>query len=171
MVNQSAFATDRDEGDDRSAPYEALKRLGLRLPPPRPPVANFRPAVIEGGLVYLSGQGPVGPDGIVYKGKVGAELSIEDGYAAARLTTLNLLTALEGAIGTLDRVRKIVKVLGMVNADPQFAAHPAVINGCSDLLVAVFGEEAGAHARSAVGMGSLPGQIAVEIEMIVALHA
>jgi enamine deaminase RidA (YjgF/YER057c/UK114 family) len=171
MVKQSASATDRDEGDGRSAPYEALKRLGLRLPPPRPPVANFRPAVIEAGLVYLSGQGPVGPEGIVYKGKVGAELSIEDGYAAARLTTLNLLAALEGAIGALDRVRKIVKVLGMVNADPQFAAHPAVINGCSDLLVAVFGEEAGAHARSAVGMGSLPGQIAVEIEMIVALHA
>lgn len=170
MVNQSASPVGGDEGEGRSAPYAALTHLGLRLPPPRPPVGNFRAAVIEAGLVYLSGQGPVGPEGIAYKGKVGAELSIEDGYAAARLTTLNLLAALEGAIGSLDRVRRIVKVLGMVNADPQFTAHPAVINGCSDLLIAVFGAEAGAHARSAVGMSSLPGQIAVEIEMIVALH-
>lgn len=177
MVDQSAAPTDGDGDEDRDGdgsrggPYAALKRLGLRLPPPRPPVANFQPAVIEAGLVFLSGQGPVGPDGIVHKGKVGAELSVDDGYAAARLTTLNLLAALEGAAGSLERVRKIVKVLGMVNAAPEFAAHPAVINGCSDLLVAVFGDAVGAHARSAVGVGSLPGRIAVEIEMIVALHA
>ena len=150
-------------------PYAALLALGLALPAPRPPVANFLPAVIAGGLVFLSGQGPVGPEGIVYKGKVGSTLSLADGYAAARLSTLNLLAALHQAIGDLTRVRKIVKVLGMVNAGPDFTAHPQVINGCSDLLVSVFGPEVGPHARSAVGMGSLPGQIAVEIEMIVAI--
>ena len=150
-------------------PYGALRALGLALPEPRAPVANFLPAVIEGGLVFLSGQGPVGPKGIVYKGKVGSALSLEDGYAAARLTTLNLLAALHLAIGDLGRVRKVVKVLGMVNAEPDFAAHPQVIDGCSDLLVSVFGPEVGPHARSAVGMGSLPGRIAVEIEMIVAI--
>ncbi|MDR3510615.1 MAG: RidA family protein [Caulobacteraceae bacterium] len=152
-------------------PYVELARLGLSLPAPRPPVANFQPAVVDGQLVYLSGQGPVGPEGVVFKGKLGADVSIEDGYAAARLTTLNLLAALEGAAGSLSRVRKIIKVLGMVNATPDFMAHPLVLNGCSDLLVEVFGPEVGTHARSAVGMGSLPGQIAVEIEMIVGLHA
>lgn len=156
---------------DRQGPvYERLKALGLALPAPRPPVANFVPAVIEGDLVYLSGQGPVGPDGVVHQGKVGAEVSIEDGYEAAKLTTLNLLAALEAVIGDLNSVRRIVKVLGMVNADPHFFAHPQVINGCSDLLVSLFGEEIGRHARSAVGMGSLPGRIAVEIEMIVAIR-
>jgi enamine deaminase RidA (YjgF/YER057c/UK114 family) len=151
-------------------PYAELARLGLSLPAPRPPVANFQPAVVDGQLVYLSGQGPVGPEGVVFKGKLGADLSIEDGYAAARLTTLNLLAALEGVTGSLSRVRKIIKVLGMVNAAPDFMAHPLVLNGCSDLLVEVFGPEVGMHARSAIGMGSLPGQIAVEIEMIVGLH-
>lgn len=151
------------------SPYEALRELGLSLPAARPPVANFAPAVIEGGLVFLSGQGPVGPEGIVYQGKVGSDLSLEDGYAAAKLTTLNLLATLHQAIGDLARVRKIVKVLGMVNAPPDFLAHPIVINGCSDLLVSVFGADIGAHARSAVGVASLPGQIAVEIEMIVAV--
>jgi enamine deaminase RidA (YjgF/YER057c/UK114 family) len=150
-------------------PYGRLRSLGLSLPEPRPPVANFLPAVVEGNLVFLSGQGPVGPDGIVFRGKVGSSLSVDEGYAAARLTTLNLLAALDQAIGDLARVRRVVKVLGMVNADPDFTAHPQVINGCSDLLVSVFGPEVGRHARSAVGMGSLPGQIAVEIEMIVAI--
>jgi enamine deaminase RidA (YjgF/YER057c/UK114 family) len=151
------------------SPYERLKALGLALPEPRPPVANFLPAVVEGDLVFLSGQGPVTSEGIAYQGKVGGDLSVDDGYAAARLTTLNLLSALHATIGDLARVRRVVKVLGMVNAEPQFVAHPKVIDGCSDLLVAVFGSEVGRHARSAVGMGSLPGQIAVEIEMIVAI--
>ena len=150
-------------------PYAALSALGLSLPEPRPPVANFLPAVIEGGLVFLSGQGPIGPEGVVYEGKVGSDLTLDDGYAAARLATLNLLAALHQAISDLRRVRRVVKVLGMVNAAPDFSAHPRVINGCSDLLVSVFGPEIGPHARSAVGMGSLPGRIAVEIEMIVAI--
>ncbi len=158
-----------DRTQPRPNPYAQLQSLGLSLPEPRPPIANFVPAVIEGNLVYLSGQGPVGPTGIVYQGKLGVDLSVEDGYAAARLTTLNLLAVLSVTIGDLRRVRRIVKVLGMVNAAESFASHPQVINGCSDLLVAVFGPDIGRHARSAIGMGSLPGQIAVEIEMIVAI--
>ncbi|MDR3473032.1 MAG: RidA family protein [Devosia sp.] len=158
------------ENAPEGAPYAALSRLGLSLPPPRPPVANFVPAVIEGDLVFLSGQGPIGPEGLVHRGKVGAELSVDQGYAAARLTTLNLLSAIEQVVGSLNRVRKVIKVLGMVNAAADFSAHPMVINGCSDLLIKVFGPDIGAHARSAVGMGSLPGQIAVEIEMIVAIN-
>jgi enamine deaminase RidA (YjgF/YER057c/UK114 family) len=158
--------SDVDEG-----PYQRLAALGLTLPAPRAPIANFVAAVREGDLVFLSGQGPVSPEGIVYRGKVGEDVTLEDAYAAARLTGLNLLAALEATIGSLVHVRRIVKVLGMVNAAPSFAAHPQVINGCSDLLVSVFGPEIGRHARSAVGMGSLPGQIAVEIEMIVAVNA
>lgn len=159
-----------NEPSRSGAPYERLAALGLALPRPRPPVANFKPAVVEGDLVFLSGQGPVDASGIVFRGRVGDDVSPEDGYKAARLTTLNLLAALEAAAGSLTRVRRIVKVLGMVNAAADFMAHPQVIDGCSDLLVEVFGPEVGSHARSAVGMGSLPGQIAVEIEMIAALH-
>ena len=142
--------------------------MGLVLPPPPRPVANFVPAVLEGGFLFLSGQGPVSP-GVRHSGKVGAEISIEAAYEHARITGLNLLAVMEDTLGSLSRVRRIVKLLGMVNAAPDFAQHPQVINGCSDLMVAVFGEEIGRHARSAVGMGSLPGQITVEIELIAAV--
>lgn len=145
-----------------------LASLGLQLPKPPAAVGNFAPAVRDGGLLYLSGQGPVHAGGI-HTGKVGAEVSLEDAYQHARLTTLNLLSVIEEAVG-LAKVSKVVKVLGMVNAAPDFIGHPAVINGCSDLLIQVFGPEVGAHARSAVGMGSLPYQITVEIEMIVAVE-
>jgi enamine deaminase RidA (YjgF/YER057c/UK114 family) len=154
--------------DVDDGPYRRLVALGLTLPAPRAPIANFVPAVREGDLVFLSGQGPVGPDGIC-RGKVGEDVTLDEAYAAARLCGLNLLAALEQAIGSLAHVRRIVKLLGMVNAGPAFTAHPKVIDGCSDLLVSVFGPEIGQHARSAVGMGSLPGRIAVEIEMVVAV--
>ena len=153
-----------------SSPAGRLQALGLRLPSPPPPVANFVPLVREGNLLFLSGQGPIEVDGKRHTGKVGGEVSIDDAYAHARLTGLNLLAVLQAELGSLSRVRKIVKVLGMVNALPDFYAHPLVINGCSDLLVAVFGEEIGRHARSAVGVGSLPGRITVEIEMVVAVE-
>jgi enamine deaminase RidA (YjgF/YER057c/UK114 family) len=147
-----------------------LAELGITLPPVWgvPPGMNFIMAVQTGNLLYTAGHGPIGDGGrLAYRGKVGAEVSVEDGYQAARLTGLNLLATLQKELGSLDRVVKIVKVLGMVNAVDGFEKQPAVINGASDLFVEVFGAEIGKHARSAVGMGGLPGNMPVEIEMIV----
>ena len=143
-----------------------LAELGIELPRASPPVANYVNAVRTGNLLFLSGKGPLRPDGTLIKGKIGTDLTVEEGYEAARLTGLNLLAALQRELSSLDHVRQIVKVLGMVNAGPTFEEHPKVINGFSDLMVEVFGDR-GRHARSAVGMGSLPDGIAVEIEMIV----
>jgi enamine deaminase RidA (YjgF/YER057c/UK114 family) len=148
-------------------PYQRLQALEITLGAPRQPVANYLPAVLEGSLLYLSGQGPVG-DGIRHTGKVGDTVTAKEAYEHARLTGINLLSVMHAALGDLGRVRQVVKLLGMVNAAPNFDNHPAVINGCSDLLVAVFGDK-GRHARSAIGVGSLPGQITVEIELIVAV--
>ena len=146
-------------------PYDRLKELGLELPTPPTPLANYVPFVLVNGLLYLSGQGPRRADGSLHTGKVGADVSIEDAYKHAQLTGLNLLAVAHLALGDLARVRRVVKLLGMVNAIPTFGDHPKVINGCSDLLVNVLGD-VGRHARSAVGMGSLPGNISVEIEAI-----
>jgi enamine deaminase RidA (YjgF/YER057c/UK114 family) len=154
---------------DATDPYERLRALGILLPCPPAPVANFVPAVRTGNLLFVSGQGPVESAGVRHTGKVGATVSTEEAYQHARLTTVNLLAILHQALGSLSRVTRIVKVLGMVNATAEFSEHPRVINGCSDLLVAVFGQDIGKHARSAVGMGSLPGQITVEIELIAAV--
>ncbi|MGV1754012.1 RidA family protein [Agrobacterium sp. CG674] len=151
-------------------PYHRLAALGIELPPPAPPIANFVTHVIEGNVLYLSGQGPREADGFLHTGKVGTDVSTEKAYADAQLTGINLLAVMHDALGDLARIRRVVKLLGMVNAAPDFLDHPQVINGCSDLFNAVFGE-AGQHARSAVGFGSLPGNITVEIEAIVALHA
>ncbi len=147
---------------------DKVKELGLDLTHPAGPVANYVPAVTTGKLVFLSGKGPIQDDGTLMSGKVGSDLDVDQGYEAARLVGIQLLGALREHIGSLDNVNRVVKLLGMVNAEPDFEDHPKVINGCSDLLIAVFGEN-GKHARSAVGMGSLPGQIPVEIEMIVEL--
>jgi enamine deaminase RidA (YjgF/YER057c/UK114 family) len=148
-----------------TTPYDRLKALGLSLPTPAVPVANYVPYVLANGFLYLSGQGPRRPDGTMATGKVGAEVSTEQAYLDAQLTGLNLLAVAHLALGDLARVRRVVKVLGMVNAVPDYTDHPKVINGCSDLFVNVLGD-AGRHARSAVGMGSLPGRISVEIEAI-----
>lgn len=146
-----------------------LAALGLILPPPPKPGGNYVPFRIGGGLLFLSGVGPRHPDGTSMVGVVGADVSVETAYHAARLCGLNLLSNIKMALGSLDRVDAILKVLGMVNAVPDFAQHPAVINGCTDLFVEVFGEN-GRPARSAVGMGSLPGRISVEVEAIVAIR-
>lgn len=146
-----------------------LRDLGLELPSPVAPVGNYVPAVRSGNLVFLSGHGPVGKDRLV-TGKVGKDLTVEEGYEAAKLVAVGLLGSLKGLIGDLEKVRRIVKVLGMVNSDPSFTEQPRVINGASDLLVEVFGEK-GKHARSAVGMNALPFNIAVEIEMVVEVEA
>jgi enamine deaminase RidA (YjgF/YER057c/UK114 family) len=145
-----------------------LKELGIVLAEPAAPTANFLKAVRVGNLVYLSGHGPDKPEGGQVIGKVGNELNIEQGQQAARLVGISLLASLKKEIKTLNKVKRIVKVLGMVNAVPTFANHSQVINGFSDLMVQVFGEN-GKHARSAVGLNSLPGNIPVEIEMIVEL--
>ncbi len=142
-----------------------LKELGIVLPPPFRPMANYVPAVRSGNLVFVSGHGPNRPDGTFITGKLGRDLGIEQGYEAARLTMLNCLSSLNAELGSLNRVRRFVKVLGMVNCTEEFGDPPAVINGGSDLLVEIFGD-AGRHARSAVGMQSLPRGIAVEIELI-----
>ena len=145
-----------------------LKELGLVLPAMAKPVANYVPYRIAGNILYLSGQGPRDENGNNLSGKLGADISIEEGYRRARLVGLGLLAAMRDALGSLDRVDYVVKLLGMVNATPDFNDPPKVINGCSDLFVDVFGE-AGRHARSAVGHVTLPGQISVEIEAIVAI--
>ena len=143
-----------------------IEELGITLQEPSKPVANYVNAVQSGNLVFMAGKGPKKDDGEFIIGKVGSNLTKEEGYEAARLTAIQQLSALKAEIGDLNRVVRIVKVLGMVNADSSFTNHPAVINGFSDLMVEVFGER-GKHARAAVGMGSLPMNIACEIEMIV----
>ena len=145
---------------------EKLQEMGLSLSAPSAPLANYIPAVRTGNLVFLSGVGPRTSDGQTATGKVGRDLTVEQAQVAARQCGLNLLANLKGIIGDLDKVTHVVKLLGMVNAVPEFGEHPQVINGCSDLLVALFGEK-GRHARAAVGMGSLPNGIPVEIEMVV----
>ena len=144
-----------------------LEHLGISLPAEPVPIANYVPGVRTGNLVYLSGLGPASrADGTTPSGKVGRDLTTEEGYEAARLTGINILARMKGELGDLDRVRRVVKLLGMVNSAPDFNQQPAVVNGCSDLLVEVFGER-GRHARSAVGMASLPNDIPVEIEVII----
>ena len=143
-----------------------LKDIGIELPPAVSPVANYVPAVRSGHLVFLSGHGPFDETGALITGKVGADLTAEQGYQAARRVGIGLLGSLKAEIGDLDNVNRVVKLLGMVNCGPEFTDQPKVINGASDLLVEIFGDK-GKHARSAVGMNALPMNIAVEIEMIV----
>jgi enamine deaminase RidA (YjgF/YER057c/UK114 family) len=171
-------------------PEARLKELGIELPGVQPAVGNYLSAKRDGELVFVSGHGPirVGRDGLIpgktsrdisvadavdaiVQGKVDSDISVEDAREAARLTGLFLLSALRAEIGSLDRVRSVLKVFGMVNCSPGFTNTPAVVDGCSELLVEVFGEEVGRHARSAVGMAELPLNIPVEIEMVVAVDA
>lgn len=145
---------------------ELLTVLGIELTIPDPPVANYVNAVRAGNLVFLSGKIPQNPDKTVITGKIDTDLTIEQGYQAARIIGIAQLSVLKAEIGDLSKVERIVKVTGMVNATPEFSQHPKVINGYSDLMVEVFGER-GKHARAAVGMSSLPLNAACEIEMIV----
>jgi len=147
-------------------PEARLKELGITLPTPSAPVANYVNAVRVGNLLFLAGKGPSKPEGGYVTGKVGVDLTVEQGYEAARLTGIAQLAVLKAELGDLKKVKRIVKVLGMVNCAPDFANQPEVINGYSDLMVQVFGDR-GKHARSAVGMIALPRHIAVEVEMIV----
>jgi enamine deaminase RidA (YjgF/YER057c/UK114 family) len=152
--------------DPTTGAEERLKNLGIELPAAPKPIAVYVPAVRVGNLLFVSGTGPLKPDGTMVRGKVGGELSLADGQAAARLVGLNTLSTVRATLGSLDAVVRLVKTLGMVNCTPTFGDQPKVINGFSELMVQVFGEKNGKGARSAVGMGSLPNNIAVEIESI-----
>ena len=143
-----------------------LVELKLELPPAPKPVAVYKPLVIVGNLAYVSGHGPLKPDKTLITGRVGADLNLDAGKLAARQVGLTILATLRDQLGSLNRVKRLIKVLGMVNSTPDFLDHPKVINGCSELFAEVFGQDNGIGARSAVGMGSLPGNIAVEIEAI-----
>lgn len=143
-----------------------LKELGIVLSPPSKPVANYVKAVRVGNLLFLSGHGPTKADGSNITGKVGKDLTVEQGYEAAKLTAEGLISTLKAELGDLNKVKRVVKVNGWVNCYPDFADQPKVINGCSDLMVALFGEK-GRHARAAMGAVALPSNIAVEIEMVV----
>jgi enamine deaminase RidA (YjgF/YER057c/UK114 family) len=146
-----------------------LQELGITLPSAAAPLANYVPYVQEGTLIFISGQVPRGDDGqLKYVGKVGQELSVEDGYASARLCALNCLAQLRAALGSLDKVKRIVRVGGFVNCTDGFTQQPQVVNGASDLIVEVFGDK-GRHARAAVGNNALPGNVATEVEMVAAV--
>jgi enamine deaminase RidA (YjgF/YER057c/UK114 family) len=163
------MSCDLNSVDKNYDPESKLKELGVELSNPSSPVANYVNVVRSGNLLFLSGKGPLKDDGNYIKGKVGIDLTIEQGYEAARLTGINQLSVLKSTLGNLKKVKRIVKVLGMVNCSSEFTDHPKVINGYSDLMVEVFGQK-GKHARAAVGMVSLPSDIAVEIEMIVEIE-
>lgn len=142
-----------------------ISELGLELPPAPKPAGTYRPIVQVGNVIYVSGHGPMRPDQTLISGRVGQDTDLQGGYQAARQVGLTMLATLRSQLGSLDRISRLVKVLGMVNATPDFTEHPKVVNGFSDLMVEVFGED-GRAARSAVGMGSLPGNITVEVEAI-----
>ena len=152
------------------SPEEKIVALGFELPPALPPRFNYIPYRRVGELLYLAGHGPRLPDNTYRLGKISSRLQIADAYADAQLTGLNMLATIKDAVGELSRVTAIIKLLGLVNASPTFTAHPQVINGCSDLLVNVLGE-AGRHARSAIGVSSLPSGMTVEIEAIVQISS
>lgn len=166
IVKKRKKAVKKEKSEDVE---EKLKTLGIQLPTLGEPIANYMHAVTSNNWVFLAGKGPRKEDGKNITGKLGKDLTVEEGYEAARLAGINLLAALKGEIGDLNRVVRIVKVNGMVNAVPEFTDHSKVINGFSDLMVKIFGDK-GRHARAAVGMSSLPGNMAVEIEVVVEIE-
>ncbi len=148
-----------------------LSQLGIELPKAPKPMGVYKPIVVTGGIAYLSGHGPLQSDGSLITGRLGDDLDVQGGYDAARLTGLGLLATLQNHLGSLDKVKRLVKLLGLVRSTDDFDQQPAVINGCSELFRDVFGEDAGVAARSALGTNSLPGKIAVEIEAIFEVDA
>ncbi len=153
-----------------NTPEQNFAALGLTLPPPPVPLGVYKPCLIDGSHLYVSGHGPVQKDGTLITGRVGEELDIEKGKAAALQVGLTILATIKAKIGSLDKVKRVIKVLGMVSCSPEFGRHPYVINGCSELFAEIWGEDNGVGVRSAVGMGSLPGNISVEIEALFELN-
>lgn len=156
----------RSAHDAAPSPESRARTLQLQLPPAPRPMGVYQPLVVAGKTAYSSGHGPLRPDGSFITGKIGADLDLEAGKAAARQTALTILATLRRALGSLDRVERVLKTFGLVNCTNDFAHHPQVINGCSELFAQIWGPEKGIGARSAVGTNSLPGNIAVEIEMV-----
>lgn len=154
-----------------TTPHQRLAALGLTLPPAPKPIGAYVPSLVLGNFLYCSGHLPLLPDGGLIKGRVGADLDMEGGRSAARQVALALLATVITAVGTLDRVRRVVKVLGMVQCTPEFEQHPQVLNGCSELFAEIWGREAGIGVRSAVGVAALPSGVAVEIEALFELAA
>jgi enamine deaminase RidA (YjgF/YER057c/UK114 family) len=154
-----------------SKPEARIQELHLVLPPAPKPVAKYKTAVLSGNLLHVSGHGPLKADGKMVEGRVGADLTMEQGKEAARVVGLAILSTVRNTLGSLDKVKRLIKTLGMVNCTPDFKDQPKVINGFSELMAEVFGDDAGVGARSAVGMGSLPANIAVEIECIFEVSA
>lgn len=149
---------------------EKLASLGLELPPAPTPLGVYKPYLIDGKYLYLSGHGPVQSDKSLIIGRIGRELDMEAGKLAARQVGLTMLSTIKTHVGSLDKVKRVIKVLGMVNCTPEFERHPYIINGCSELFAAIWGEENGIGVRSAVGFGSLPDNIPVEIEALFELY-
>ncbi|GAA0877638.1 RidA family protein [Algoriphagus jejuensis] len=151
-------------------PENNFAKLGLNLPPAPKPLGVYKPCLIDGKYLYLSGHGTVQDDGSLIMGRIGADLDMEQGKVAARQVGLAMLSTIKANLGSLDRIKRVIKVLGMVNCTADFERHPFIINGCSELFAAVWGEENGIGVRSAVGMGSLPDNIPVEVEALFELH-
>lgn len=151
-------------------PDERFEQLNLQLPPSPTPLGVYKPFLIVGNLVYVSGHGPVLPDKTLITGRVGDTINVEDGKLAAQQVGLTILATLKANLGTFNHIRRVIKVLGMVASTPDFEKHPYVINGCSELFAKVWGDDNGVGVRSAVGMGSLPGNIPVEIEAVFELE-
>jgi enamine deaminase RidA (YjgF/YER057c/UK114 family) len=149
---------------------ERFIKLGLKLPPAPTPLGVYKPYLIDGKYLYLSGHGPVREDKTLIIGRIGSELNVEEGKLAARQVGLTMLSTIHTHIGSLDKIKRVIKILGMVNCTPDFERHPYIINGCSELFAAVWGEENGIGVRSAVGFGSLPDNIPVEIEAMFELY-
>ncbi|MBL7697147.1 MAG: RidA family protein [Chitinophagaceae bacterium] len=151
---------------ENKTPDERFASLGLDLPPAPEPAGIYKPCLVDGNKLYVSGHGPVKSDKTLMTGRVGAEVDAEEGKLAARQVGLSILSSVKAYFGTFNRINRVIKVLGMVNCTPDFGRQPYVINGCSELFAAVWGEDKGVGVRSAVGMGSLPNNISVEIEVI-----
>jgi enamine deaminase RidA (YjgF/YER057c/UK114 family) len=156
---------------DKTTPDQRFQQLGLTLPPAPKPLGVYKPFLIVGNLVYVSGHGTVKADGTLIIGRVGKDLTMEEGKVAAQQVGLAILATLKKNLESFDRIKRVVKVLGMVNCTPDFERHPFVINGCSELFAKVWGDDNGVGVRSAVGMGSLPDNIPVEIEAIFELQS
>src|SRR5688572_1461967 len=155
---------------EQLTPEQQLSKLNLKLPPPPPLGGIYKPCLITGNYLYVSGHGPMLDDTTFITGKIGLNMDQEKGKLAALQTGLTIFSTIKSQLGSLDKIKKVIKILGMVNCVPEFEKHPYVINGCSELFAKVWGEENGVGTRSAVGMGSLPNNIAVEIEVIFELH-